>query len=99
MSPTETLAALLAASRRAVIFTGAGISTESGIPDFRSPGGVWTRLKPIYFDDFVSSEKVRREAWRRIFEGEYFKGDPAPNAGHVAIASLIENGRAETVIT
>src|SRR6185295_6308028 len=64
-SAVERLAALIRQSRRAVVFTGAGVSTESGIPDFRSPGGVWDRMPPIYFDDFVSSADMRRETWRR----------------------------------
>jgi len=63
------LAKLIADARTIVVFTGAGISTESGIPDFRSPGGVWSRMKPIYFQDFVSSEDKRREAWIRAFTG------------------------------
>ena len=59
------LAELIGAAQRAVCFTGAGISTESGIPDFRSPGGIWSRMPPIEFQDFLSSEEMRREAWRR----------------------------------
>ena len=70
MSDTAALARLLAESRRAVVFTGAGISTESGIPDFRSPTGIWARTKPITFQDFVASAEARREAWRRKFASE-----------------------------
>ncbi len=55
MTPADRLARLIDASERIVVFTGAGISTESGIPDFRSPGGVWSKMKPIYFQDFVAS--------------------------------------------
>jgi NAD-dependent deacetylase len=58
-------------ARRAVVFTGAGISTESGIPDFRSPGGVWTRYRPIYFQEFLMDEEARRETWRRRFDDVY----------------------------
>ena len=62
-----------------VVFTGAGISTESGIPDFRSPGGVWSRMSPIYFQDFVRSEEKRREAWERAFSGKAgWTGDLTP---------------------
>ena len=68
----QDLANLIDEASRIVIFTGAGISTESGIPDFRSPGGVWTKMKPIQFQDFMASQDVRRESWRRQFEGEGF---------------------------
>ena len=59
----ERLRALVEGACRAVVFTGAGISTESGIPDFRSPGGIWSRRRPVDFRDFVASEPARREAW------------------------------------
>ena len=59
---------LIKKSKNIVVFTGAGISTESGIPDFRSPGGIWTKMKPIMFQDFISSEKWQLESWRRKFE-------------------------------
>ena len=91
--------ALLAASRRAVVFTGAGISTESGIPDFRSPGGLWTRLKPIDFQEFLASDAARREAWRRKFELDDSIGAVRPNAGHAAVARLVAAGRVSHVIT
>ncbi len=69
-SEIAALARLIAEARRAVVFTGAGISTESGIPDFRSPGGIWTQMAPIYFDEFLASEEARRETWRRRFAME-----------------------------
>jgi NAD-dependent deacetylase len=95
----ERLAALLAQSRRAVIFTGAGISTESGIPDFRSPGGVWSRMKPIYFDEFIASKEQRREAWRRVFANSSGWVGARPNEGHYAVARLVASGKAASVIT
>ena len=84
----EDLRDMIAHASRAVIFTGAGISTESGIPDFRSPGGVWDKMPPVTFDDFLSSDAMRRETWRRRFAmGEMFAG-ARPNAGHLAVAEL-----------
>jgi len=95
----DELSKLLEASRRAVVFTGAGISTESGIPDFRSPGGFWSNNQPIYFRDFLAFEDMRREAWRRklAFE-ESFKA-AQPNRGHRAIAHLVKQGKVSGVIT
>ncbi|MBD0274941.1 MAG: Sir2 family NAD-dependent protein deacetylase [Acetobacteraceae bacterium] len=90
---------LIEASRRAVVFTGAGISTESGIPDFRGPTGFWARTKPITFQDFVSSAAARREAWRRKFENEPVMRAAEPNRGHRAVARLVREGKASVVIT
>jgi len=95
----ERLASLIADARRAVVFTGAGMSTESGIPDFRSPGGVWSRMRPIYFDEFVTSEEMRREAWNRVFSGVAGWVGAKPNAGHRAVARLVARGKVSAVIT
>jgi NAD-dependent deacetylase len=93
------LARLIADARRVVVFTGAGISTESGIPDFRSPGGVWSKMKPIQFQDFVADPAKRREAWERAFSGRAGWVGRAPNAGHHAVARLVAQGKASSVIT
>jgi NAD-dependent deacetylase len=93
------LARLVADARRLVVFTGAGISTESGIPDFRSPGGVWSQMKPIYFQDFVSDPARRREAWERAFSGRAGWVGREPNAGHFAVARLVAQGKVSAVIT
>ncbi len=99
MSPAAQLARLIARSRRAVIFTGAGISTESGIPDFRSPGGVWSTMKPITFQEFTSSREMRRQAWDRVFNRTAGWTGASPNAGHRAVARLLIEGPAATLIT
>ena len=98
MSRSE-LARLIADARRVAVFTGAGISTESGIPDFRSPGGVWSTMKPIYFQDFVADPAKRREAWERAFSGRAGWTGREPNAGHFAVARLVAQGKASAVIT
>jgi NAD-dependent deacetylase len=90
---------LIDAADRIVLFTGAGISTESGIPDFRSPGGVWTKQTPIEFSDFLRSDEARRETWRRRFAMEPILRQAAPNRGHRAVAELIRTGKAASVIT
>ena len=95
----DELSKLLDASRRAVVFTGAGISTESGIPDFRSPGGFWSNNQPIYFKDFLASEEMRREAWRRKLAFEQSFKEAQPNRGHRAIAHLTNQGKVTGVIT
>lgn len=95
----ERLREMIDEARRVAIFTGAGISTESGIPDFRSPGGVWSRMSPIYFQDFVSSEAKRRESWDRAFTGRAGWTGREPNAGHYAVARLVASGKCRAVIT
>ena len=99
MDDIERLKDAIGSAKRIVAFTGAGISTESGIPDFRSPGGIWTRYKPIYFDDFMSSEEMRRESWRRKFATDEVMLKAEPNAGHRALAKLVEQGRMSAIIT
>src|ERR1700710_1958883 len=95
----QKLAGLIDAADRIVVFTGAGISTESGIPDFRSPGGTWTKQTPIDFSDFLQSDNARRVTWRRRFAMEAVLRQAAPNRGHRAVAELIRTGRAASVIT
>lgn len=99
MDDMEHLREMIGSAKRIVAFTGAGISTESGIPDFRSPGGIWTRYKPIYFDDFMASDEMRRESWRRKFATDETMLSAEPNAGHRALAKLVEQGRMSAIIT
>jgi NAD-dependent deacetylase len=99
MSERRRLAELIEASGRVAVFTGAGISTESGIPDFRSPGGVWSRMQPIRYDEFTGSEAKRREAWTRAFSGVAGWVGKRPNAGHFGVARLVASGKAGLVIT
>ncbi len=100
MDPDQRqLARMIEAADRVAVFTGAGISTESGIPDFRSPGGTWTRQRPIDFSDFMTSDSARRETWRRRFEMEGTLRKAAPNRGHRAVAELVRSGKCPAVIT
>lgn len=98
-SGVEQLGDMIAAARVIVPFTGAGISTESGIPDFRSPGGLWTRNRPIPFDEFLSSRAARDEAWRRRFDMEATFAAARPARGHRALAALYKSGKSPAVIT
>lgn len=99
MPKVDELRRLIADAENIVAFTGAGISTESGIPDFRSPGGFWTRYKPIEFGDFLASAEMRRESWRRKFATHETLQKATPNAGHRALARLVELGKMTAVIT
>lgn len=90
---------LINGARRIVPFTGAGISTECGIPDFRSPGGLWTKNRPIPFDDYMASEDARDEAWRRRWAIDETFANARPGRGHLALASLYKSGKAPALIT
>ncbi len=96
---TAGLLALIDKAESVVPFTGAGISTECGIPDFRSPGGIWTKMRPIPFDEFLASQEMRDEAWRRRFAMEHHFGNAKPGRGHRALASLYRNGKVPGVVT
>ncbi len=93
------IAERIAKAGKNVVFTGAGISTESGIPDYRSKGGIWDKFQPVYFDDFMSSKSARIEYWRRKSELYYDLAQAEPNTAHEALVTLYEKGYLEAVIT
>ena len=98
-SAVDDLASYLRSCRRVVLFSGAGISTESGIPDFRSPGGIWSRSAPIDFRSFLACAEARRETWRRKLEIDRDMARASPNRGHRAVADLVRRGRVLAVVT
>lgn len=95
----EQLRTLFQHCQRAVVFTGAGMSTESGIPDFRGPQGLWKHVKPIQFQEFVGSHSVRQKYWRQWSEHSSDLLNAKPNSGHTAVASLVKQGKVSAVIT
>src|SRR5262244_2948030 len=97
-SAVARLRELIEAARTVVPFSGAGISTECGIPDFRSPGGIWTRYRPIQFEDFLASREMRDESWRRRFAMEEQFSTARPGRGHLALAGLYRAGKVPAVI-
>ena len=96
----ETVAEMIAGARRAVVFTGAGVSTESGIPDFRSPGGIWTKFDPDDFtiDKFLTNPEIRLKHWELLFSGGLLT-EAMPNRAHRAIAEMERIGKLDCVIT
>jgi len=98
-SGVEQLGNMIAEAACIVPFTGAGISTECGIPDFRSPGGIWTTMRPIDFSDFLASQEARDESWRRRFAMEESFGGAKPGRGHQALATLYRAGKSPGVVT
>lgn len=98
-SARARLESLIEGSERILPFTGAGISTECGIPDFRSPGGIWTKNRPIPFDEFMTSQDSRDESWRRRFAIEEQLGAAKPGRGHQALASLYKAGKVPAIVT
>ncbi len=99
MSVTQQIAHWLAESRDTIAFTGAGISTESGIPDFRSPGGIWATSQPVYYDEFVASAKARYEYWRQKAVAHEDFAASVPNAGHQVLARWEGSGQLAGVVT
>jgi NAD-dependent deacetylase len=95
----ELISQWLAESTTAVAFTGAGISTESGIPDFRSPGGVWAKNEPVYYDDFMRYAESRYEYWRQKAEAHRDFADAKPNCTHHALARWEKHGQLRGIVT
>lgn len=99
MVTLQEFASKIRGCREVVCFTGAGISTESGVPDFRSPGGIWTKYTPVYFSEFLASEEARIRYWRMKKETYELYKNVQPNIGHYAIRAFEERGQLLGLIT
>ena len=99
MYQIEQLCNLFEVAQKTVFFTGAGISTESGIADFRSPGGIWSQIEPIQYSDFLADEDVRLEDWCRRFQFQREFDVAMPNDGHIFVSDFLKTGRGLGVIT
>ena len=101
MEPIDTVADMIQQSAKVVVFTGAGFSTESGIPDFRSPGGVWDKFDPgeLNYQNFLRSEEIREKYWRMHKMMWETIRDAQPNSGHLAVTDLYNLGKLDCVIT
>jgi len=98
---TSRVVSLIIEARKVVVFTGAGISTESGLPDFRSPGGIWERFDPddFTYQKYVSDPQARRKQWQMFRDEGGLAAEVAPNAAHYAVAELYKLGKLDSVIT
>ena len=99
MDAHQQVAQWLQAAERAVVFTGAGVSTESGIPAFRTPNGIWATSEPVLFDDFLASEEARYEYWRQKSVLHRDFADSQPNLGHTLLAQWEAAGKLQAIIT
>lgn len=99
MNDSSRLRALLEPARRVLVFTGAGLSTASGIPDFRGPQGLWTKRPPVYFDEFLASESRRLDYWEYKSEQQAVLAAARPNAAHLALVELERTGRLLGLVT
>jgi NAD-dependent deacetylase len=95
----DELKKLVQPARRAVLFTGAGVSTECGVPDYRSPGGLWSQVRPIEFKEWLASPERRLDGWKRYFQIRDSFKDVKPGRGHHAMAELVRRGHVASVIT
>ena len=95
----KKLETFITESSRLVVFTGAGMSTESGIPDFRSPNGIWSKMQPVMYNDFINSQEHRKRAWRQKLLIHKDFEHARPNSGHKALATLYHRGQLSSVIT
>src|SRR5687768_9016795 len=98
-TPAQRLHAWLAPHRRLFVLTGAGCSTDSGIPDYRDADGEWKRAQPVMFQPFMSDEKTRQRYWARSLIGYRYFQRAKPNAAHLALAELERNGRIGLLVT